>query len=488
MQNEDLYINGKWISGIGPEIVSINPATAEEVWRGKSANNEQIQAAINAARQSLINWSALSFNERLVYLENFTKIITEKQQELTEALALETGKPIWEAKTEITGMIGKLDVSKTAYNDRCKEMTREMQGFSSVTRHKPHGVLVVLGPFNFPGHLPNGHIIPALIAGNTIVFKPSELTSRFAILMTKCWEQAQLPAGVLNLILGAGDVGQALVSSREVDGILFTGSFATGHQIAKASVDFPKRILALEMGGNNPLVVSKPKDIAAAVYLTIQSAFTTAGQRCTCARRLIVINDAIGKEFVQKLCETIPNIKIGAFTEQPEPFMGPLISVRAADKVMQAFNSLVKSGAKVLVGMQKLKENLAFVTPCILDVTGIEQNDDEVFGPLLRLTWVDNFKDAVIAANNTGYGLSAGLIGNDESEYREFLQNINAGIVTWNRPTVGSSSSAPFGGLGKSGNHRPSAYYAADYCAYPIASMESADLSLPQALNPGIKL
>lgn len=484
-----LYINAEWQAGNGKAITSINPATGETLWHGKSADSSQVNAAIGSARKAFPGWMQLSVTERLAYLEKFVQQLTAQQVELAECLSKETGKPTWEAKTEITAMIGKLEISKQAYAERCKDLNKDMQGYNSVTRHRPHGVVVVLGPFNFPFHLPNGHIIPALLAGNTVVFKPSELTSWIAIKTLQCWEKAGLPAGVINLVLGYGEVGQQLVSSPDIDGVFFTGSYATGHQITKASLEFPKRILALEMGGNNPLIVYKPQATEAAVYLTIQSAYTTAGQRCTCARRLIVVRDPSGENFVRRLIDSIPKLKIGAYTEQPEPFMGPLISNTAAEKVFAAYKKLVEDGAKVLVPMHKPEDNLPFLTPGLIDVTDMSKlEDEEIFGPLLKLYWVDNFADAIKQANNSAYGLSAGLICEDEELYQEFMTKTTSGVISWNRPTVGSSSAAPFGGTGKSGNYRPSAYYAADYCSYPIASMESSNLELPVTLNPGVNL
>ncbi len=385
-------------------------------------------------------------------------------------------------------MLAKLAISKQAYADRCKDLFSEQQSYISITRHKPHGVVLVLGPFNFPAHLPNGHIIPALLAGNTIVFKPSELTPTVSIMVLKMWEEAGLPAGVLNLVLGFGDLGQELVENRDIDGIFFTGSFATGHKIAETSFKFPYRIVALEMGGNNPLVVYKADNIDAAVYYTIQSAFSTAGQRCTCARRLIVVDDALGQQFVRKLITAVQGIKVGAYTETPEPFMGPLISADAANKVLESYTKLVQDGAKVLVPMHKIQDNLAFLTPAIIDVSSLQVADHEIFGPLLQLYWVNDLSQAIAQANNTSYGLSASLLSDDPDAYQEFYANIKAGVINWNRPTIGSLSSAPFGGVGKSGNHRPSAYYAADYCAYPVASTESSNLELPSTLNPGLKL
>lgn len=484
----DLYIAGEWIAGNSKAIVSINPATNEVIWQGNVADDAQVALAVNAARKAYSMWMELTLNARCAYLEQFVQCLASKQEELVEVLAQETGKPLWEAKTELMAMLGKLDISKQAFTERCKDVTKDMQGFMSVTRHKPHGVVAVLGPFNFPGHLPNGHIIPALLAGNTIIFKPSELTPLLSIKIMECWHAADLPPGVINMVLGYSDIGKLLVANQNIDAVFFTGSYNVGHEIAKACVELPHRILALEMGGNNPLIVYKPRHLDAAVYLTIQSAYTTAGQRCTCARRLIVVKDKIGIDFVNLLCAAIAKIKYGAYTEQPEPFMGPLISNNAANKVMLAYKTLLDAGAKELVAMRKPHDDLAFLSPGLVDVTNVRVADEEIFGPLLRLIWVDDFSCALQEANNTEYGLSAGLVCEDAELYYKFLNTINAGVVSWNRPTIGSSSAAPFGGLKKSGNYRPSAYYAADYCSYPIASMEASSLDLPETLNPGISL
>lgn len=489
MQVQDNYIAGEWVSGKGAAFETINPATNESIWHGHSADHAQIEHAVQAAREAFPTWMSLSFEARYNYLLRFNQQLTAQQEQLTEILSQETGKPLWEAKTEISAMIGKLDLSKQAYLERCKETTKDVQGVTSITRHKPHGVVLVLAPFNFPGHLPNGHIIPALLAGNTVVLKPSELTPYISYKIMQCWHAAELPAGVINMVLGDATVGKELVEHQDIDGIFFTGSSATGYKIQASLLEHPHRILALEMGGNNPLVVYKPSDIDAAVYNTIQSAFLTAGQRCTCARRLIVVKDDIGEKFVQRLINLTRQIKVGPYTDRPEPFMGSVISNAAADQILNAYQRWVGLGAKVLVAINRVKSNLALLTPGIIDVTSIQDPpDEEIFGPLIRLTWVDDFAAAIREANNTKYGLSAGLLSSDDEAYKQFYQHVRAGIINWNRPITGASGSAPFGGVGKSGNNRPSAFYAADYCAYPVASLEEANLQLPTNLSPGINL
>lgn len=357
-----------------------------------------------------------------------------------------------------------------------------------MVRHRPHGVVAVFGPFNFPGHLPNGHIVPALLAGNTVVFKPSELTPLVAQKTVACWQAAGLPPGVINLIQGGRETGSSLAAHPAIDGLFFTGSPATGKALHRQFAGQPGKILALEMGGNNPLVVYGVSDLEAAAYHTIQSAFLSAGQRCTCARRLIVPEGAEGDRYIERLCQMMGTLRIGPYTDCPEPFMGPMINNQAAERLLDTQASLVAKGGKALVPMRRLKEGLPFLSPGLMEVTAvIERPDVEAFGPLLQLIRCEDFSAAIEEANRTAYGLSAGLFSDYAELFDTFYRQIRAGIVNWNRPLTGASSAAPFGGVGDSGNHRPSAYYAADYCAYPVASLEADQLTLPATLSPGIE-
>ncbi|HMB95888.1 MAG TPA: succinylglutamate-semialdehyde dehydrogenase, partial [Tepidisphaeraceae bacterium] len=338
---------------------------------------------------------------------------------------------------------------------------------------------------NFPGHLPNGHIMPALLAGNTIVFKPSELAPLVAEMTVKLWQDAGLPLGVLNLVQGGREVGQSLASHTGIDGIFFTGSFEAGRAINRANADQPGKILALEMGGNNPLIVHEVDDLAAAAYLTIQSAYITAGQRCSCARRLIVTNE----KFIDHLTAMIHKIIVGRYTDSPEPFMGPIISDVAAQKLQSAQDDLSKRGAKSIVKMKSIGPRPAILSPGLIDVTEMQNRaDEEIFGPLLQVIRAKNFDDAIAEANRTRFGLAAGLFSDDRASWEKFYRATRAGVVNWNRPLTGASGLLPFGGVGCSGNNRPSAYFAADYCSYPIASMEMAHLKMPQQIVPGISI
>ncbi|SAL63892.1 succinylglutamic semialdehyde dehydrogenase [Caballeronia peredens] len=483
-----LYIGGDWQEGGGASFASRNPGTDETVWQGRSASAEDVDRAVASARRAFASWSALAFDERVAVAKRFAALLTENKEMLAGAIGRETGKPLWEARTEVASMAAKVDISVQAYHERTGEKRAPMADGVAVLRHRPHGVVAVFGPYNFPGHLPNGHIVPALIAGNAVVFKPSELAPGVAAATVALWIEAGLPAGVLNLVQGEKDTGVALANHRQIDGLFFTGSSDTGTLLHKQFGGRPEIVLALEMGGNNPLVVAHVEDIDAAVHHTIQSAFLSAGQRCTCARRLFVPDDAEGERFLRRFVEVSANIRVGRFDDEPQPYMGAVISARAAARLVDAQARLVEAGAAPLLAMTQRAANLGFVSPAILDVTRARDvPDEEHFGPMVQVTRYKTFDEAIERANDTAYGLSAGLLADDEAAWTHFQRTIRAGIVNWNRPTNGASSAAPFGGVGRSGNQRPSAYYAADYCSYPMASVESAQLQMPASVSPGLQ-
>lgn len=483
------FISGRWRPASGHELASSDPATGDLIWQGRSSSAHDIQFAFDSAHDAFTNWSKRSFDERIEFILAYKDCLTKAIDRLAMTIAQETGKPLWESRNEVQTMINKVDISIEAHKARCEEIIRQQANARAITRHKPHGVVAVLGPYNFPGHLPNGHIVPALIAGNTVIFKPSELTPSVGEAMTECWEKAGLPEGVLNLVQGGHESGKHLANHPGINGLFFTGSWNTGQQLLAHFSQHPEKILALEMGGNNPIIAWDVSDLKAAAYTIIQSAYLTSGQRCTCARRLIISNESQGNKLLQELINMIKKIKIGPFTGSPEPFMGPVISERAAKGIMEAQEKLKSLGGTPLVEMQLLGSGTGFITPGLMDVSLIlNVPDEEVFGPFLQVIRTGSFNQALKIANDTAYGLSAGLLSDKEDYYQQFQQTIRAGIVNWNTPTTGASSSAPFGGIGLSGNHRPSAYYAADYCSYPVASLENNELKIPQTLTPGIDI
>lgn len=471
------FISGKWIAGTGPLFASIDPATGEKTWEGQAATPDEVRAAVLGARAALPAWSSLHAPHRAAILQKFGESLKNHHAEFTEIICRSTGKPRWEAATETDAMINKIAATIEAHNTRRQPIKLTLGNATGMTRFKPYGVMAVLGPFNFPGHLPNGHIMPALLEGNTIVFKPSELTPLVAERTVEIWNEAGLPPGVLNLVQGERGTGQALIAEPAVDGVLFTGSFNAGKAINHALVDHPGKIVALEMGGNNPLVVHQVADLDAATYWTIQSAFITSGQRCSCARRLIVIGQS---DFPQHLAAMMRRIIVGRYTDQPEPFMGPVISNDAAKKLLKAQQSLIQRGGQPIIEMKSPTDRPAMLSPGLIDVTGARDlEDEELFGPLLQVIRVASFEDAIVEANHTRFGLTAGLLCDDPQLWELFRQHIRAGVINWNRATTGASASLPFGGVGCSGNNRPSAFFAADYCSYPVASMEAQSLKQP---------
>jgi succinylglutamic semialdehyde dehydrogenase len=470
----ELFIDGTWRAGRGGELVSTDPATGRVLFQAAGGSAQDAVDAVAAARRAGEAWADVPLEARIEIVRRYKTVLQARAEDMARAISEETGKPLWETRTELASMAGKVDISIRAVSERTGEREAATAFGRAVLRHRPHGVMAVLGPFNFPGHLPNGHIVPALLAGDTIVFKPSEETPRVGRLMAQALAEAGVPAGVFNLLQGGREAGAALLS-QQIDGLLFTGSAGVGAALAHQFAETPGRILALEMGGNNPLIVwdLAPEALDAAAALIIQSAYLSAGQRCTCARRLIV-RDGLEGPLLDRVKALIDRLIVGAPFDEPQPFMGPVIANRAADGLVAGAAALVAKGARVIRPLERPQADRPLLSPALYDITGLAGlPDSELFGPILQLTRVADWDAAIAAANATRFGLSSGLIGGDAALYDRFWAQSRAGVVNWNRPTNGAASNAPFGGIGLSGNHRPSAYYAADYSAWPVASLEA---------------
>lgn len=452
-------------------IVSTEPATGAEVWSGPVGD---AASEVAAARAAWADWAAHSVTYRMEMIRRFANVVRSRETEFAELIARETGKPFWEAKTEVGSVVGKVEISIDAYSDRTPTRRLEAAMGNKVTvRHKPHGVLAVLGPYNFPAHLPNGHIVPALIAGNAVVFKPSEKTPATGAFLVDCFHEAGVPKGVLRLLIGGPDEGRSLAGQDGIDGLLFTGSARAGMALHRQFAEMPHKMLALELGGNNPLVVWDTPDVQAAATIIVQSAFLSAGQRCTCARRLIV-EDGQHEELVAEIVKIMDRIIVDHPMADPPPFMGPVIDVAAADHLQEQFMGLMMKGGRPIRRLDRPFEERPYLTPALIDVTDAKDRpDEEMFGPVLQLIRVKDFDAAIDEANNTRFGLAASVLTKSPELYDRFWANVRAGVINWNKPTNGAPSSAPFGGVGLSGNHRPSAFYAADYSAYPVTSVEA---------------
>ncbi len=457
------------------ELQSFAPATGEVIWTGAIAPVTALNSVLNTAKMAQRAWSATHLDDRVKIAERFAALAIQEKDAFARLIASETGKPFWETQTEVATVAAKVGISVKAKAERAGQSVHDEGSFTRTLAHRPHGVLAVLGPYNFPAHLPNGHIVPALLAGNAIVFKPSEKTPATAAFMADLWTRAGLPDGVLQVVFGLGDLGAALAGHDEIDGLLFTGSSTTGLKLARQFGETPWKMLALEMGGNNPLVVWEPDaaQMDAIAALIVQSAFLSSGQRCTCARRIIV-QDAHFDAVTEAVAALTRRLIIDAPFAEPQPFMGPVIDNPAADHLQSGYAALMASGGRAIAQQVRKDADRPFLTPAIIDMRGADDaSDAELFGPIAQFYSASAFDEALARANATRFGLSASLVGGDAALFDRFAAEVKAGIVNWNRPTNGASSAAPFGGVGLSGNHRPSAFYAADYCAYPVAGVQS---------------
>ncbi len=470
-RNVDDSVDVRGPARVNAELVSHDPATGEQIWSG---NIGDAASEVAAARAAWPEWAAHSHAYRIEAVRRFANVVRKNEADFAALIARETGKPLWETKTEVGAVVNKVEISVEAYAERTPQRRMEAALGNKVTvRHKPHGVLAVLGPYNFPAHLPNGHIVPALIAGNAVVFKPSEKTPATGEFLVGCFHEAKIPEGVVRLLVGGPDQGRQLAGEQGIDGLLFTGSARVGMALHKQFAETPHRILALELGGNNPLVVWDAKDIEGTAALVVQSAYLSAGQRCTAARRLIVSDDQ-ADPLIAAIRKLVGRMIVGEPFADPAPFMGPVIDNAAADHVQELWLNLMMKGAKPLCRLDRPDKDKPFLTPGLIDVTEVrDRPDEEIFGPVLQVIRVKDFDAAIAEANNTRFGLAASLIGGNPELYDKFWANVRAGVINWNKPTNGAPSNAPFGGVGMSGNHRPSAFYAADYCAYPVTSSEA---------------
>jgi len=452
------------------EIISCEPATGVEIWRGKVSDIDDVVAR---ARRAWPAWAAQPLATRMELVRRFANEVRKEADKLATTIARETGKPLWEARMEVENVVSKVETSIRAYAERTaqRKLDNALQGTQAI-RHKPHGVLVVLGPFSMPAHLSNAHILPALIAGNAVIFKPSEKAPATGELLQRCFNRAGISAAVMQLCIGGPAEGQALVAHDGIDGVLFTGSANTGISINRKLAARPDKLVALEMGGNNPMVVWDTPKITDAAALVVQSAFASAGQRCTAARRLIV-KDTMYDAIMAEVKALADRLIFGAPFDEPAPFMGPVIDNEAADGLTESFLYLLSNGGKAIKHLVRPNDALPFLSPAIIDTTAMADRPDvELFGPILQVIRVSDLDQAIAEANNTRFGLAASLVGGTPQEYNRFWANVRAGIVNWNRPTISPPHGAPVGGIGLSGNHRPSGYYAADYCAYPVSSGE----------------
>lgn len=495
------YIEGRFLSAsdraseITGEWVLKSPADVSDELGVFRYSYTSIDKAVIAARNAFEAWRKTGLDERVGLLRKYQAAIRRREAELCEALAREVGKPLWEAKTEVAAMINKVDVT---INESMRfvsdfEIPGIMENTLGACRYRPRGVLAVVGPFNFPMHLPNGHIVPALLTGNAVIFKPSEKAPLSGQLMAELFHEAGFPPGVFNLVQGEKEVGRRLCVHENIDGILFTGSYEVGARIKQDTLQQHWKILALEMGGKNPTIVWGDSDIEFAVYETLVSAFITAGQRCSATSRVIVDNRIL-RPFLARFHERAKAFAIGHPLDNP--FMGPLVEQSAVDRYMKFLGIASREGFEILMRGKALELSPEgnYVTPsiCLAKDSSLEGarksvfQQTEFFAPSVAITGVSEIEEAIAHANVTQYGLVASVFTLDRAVYKKCYDGLQMGLINWNKSTVGASSRLPFGGVKKSGNHFPSALFASIYCTHPVASLEVAEPKPVSAPLPGM--
>ncbi|MEM8756619.1 MAG: aldehyde dehydrogenase family protein [Planctomycetota bacterium] len=497
-------ISGEFRPIDGDGVLSVNPAGPAELLYRFDPVLDHVDEAVGAARDALKTWARWPAERRHAVLRRFQSICADRKQAMGELICDETGKAMWDSMAEAGILGGKVDIT---LDDSPNSGLSRVTGYDlplTETRtgrcsFRPHGVMAVIGPYNFPAHLPNGHIVPALAMGNTVVLKPSERTPAVGQALVEMLQEALdaggAPKGVLNMVQGGAETAVKLTTHDGIDGILFTGSWPVGRKILEANLDRPGRIVALEMGGNNPTVVMPDADPRQAAIEVVRAAFVTTGQRCTCTRRLIV-HESIADRFVKAVTKAASNLVVAHPRAEHPVFMGPMISEEARDAVLAFQERLIGGGAEpylaATTGLVDHENGDGFyVTPAVLGVDRFvaDESDDagcdiEVFGPLLRIARVSSLDEAIEQANATRFGLAASMFTKDAEAQSRFLAESRAGCVNVNTGTAGASSKLPFGGLGLSGNHRPAGSFSLDYTVMPVASMveTGAGAALPQGM------
>jgi len=468
------------------DIVSHDPARPGTVVGRARVDPAAVGHAVRAARGAFPGWSALTMDERAERLRAWSAACARSVERIAGLITRETGKILPESRQEAQLLSDKVAVT---LEERVRGRIADHDVAGTDTRSnrctwRPYGVMAVIGPFNFPAHLPNGHWVPALLAGNTVVFKPSEKAPATGALMAELMAEAGMPEGVFNLVQGRGDAAAALVAHEGVDGILFTGSWPVGRRILEANLDRPGRMVALEMGGSNPAVVMDDADLRQAVIECVRCAFLSSGQRCTCTRR-VVVHRAVADRFIAAFVAAARSITVGPGDAVPVPFMGPVISREAREAVLAFQRECAARGEDVLLESRALPGEGWFITPGVLRARRFERaTDREVFGPVVRISAADGLDDAIEQANATEFGLAASVFTRSEGVVQAAMARLRAGCINVNCGTAGASGKLPFGGLGRSGNLRPAGAAMIDACAYPVASMaEPGDAAV---IPPGL--
>lgn len=485
------YFNGQFshskgltdLSTAQEEILKKCPADLSQTLWKTGVFHDHIDEVIHSAQTGYESWRKFSFEERISFIKKYQLAVRARKDDIALALALEVGKPLWEAKTEAAALDAKVTVTLSDSYERIKQDTIKdvMPKIDGHTVYKPLGPCLVIGPFNFPCHLANGQILAALLAGNSVIFKPSEKTIYSAQLMMECFHEAGFPPGVINFINGTGLTASKITSDKRIKGIFFTGSKGVGLKILENTYKDLNKLVALELGGKNSTILHHDTNISHALPELLRSAFLTTGQRCT-STSMILVHRKIEQEFIAQFKAVTERIRVGHPTQSnPEAFMGPLIDEQAEKSYFEFCEHGKREGAEEILAPKKLDVGYEgyYVSPSIHYAKKPDLNgkfiQEEIFGPSCFFVPYDDIEEAIHIANATEYGLAASVFTRDHDVYQLCLRDIEAGLINLNRSTVGATSRLPFGGVKNSGNHRPAAVSMIDHCVSSVASLETLD-------------
>ncbi|OGP82719.1 MAG: hypothetical protein A2Y95_03590 [Deltaproteobacteria bacterium RBG_13_65_10] len=482
------YLEGRFVPVTTPEgeLRCPDPGDLDSPVRVFPFQRAAVDQAVTAARCAWPAWARTAAPERHAMLRRFAQILSKRAEEAALLIVEETGKPLFEARAEVRSAVDKVAITL----DEALRFVTPFEIPGGRCRLRPRGVLAVLGPYNFPLHLPNGHVVPALATGNCVVVKPSEVTPGVGQLAAECWDAAGLPPGVFNLVQGDGETGARLAAHADVNGVLFTGSWPTGDRIRRATLDQPGKILALEMGGKNAAIVLADADLDRAVAECFLAAFQTSGQRCTSTSRLL-LDQPIAASFLERFIALAKGVRIG-HGRDPNTFMGPLATRAALDRFLTFQEIARREGAETILKNRPpvTPRRGHYVSPSIHRIARADPASryqaEEIFGPDVCVQEVRGLDEALAAQDQTVYGLSLAIFTRRRAAYEEAFLRSEVGVLNWNRGSAGASSRLPFGGLRRSGSHFPSALFAPIYCTFPVASLESEAPFDPGALPPGI--
>lgn len=485
------FLDGAFVRAEAPdeELRVLSPGDQSDLVGVYGVQHAHVDRAVHAARSAFAAWRRTGEAHRRELLRAYQERLRVHEDAIAETIAREVGKPLWDALGEAKALAGKVDLMLGEGAEWTKR--RVLEDLPGEIRFHPHGVLAVVGPFNFPAHLPNGQIVPGLLHGNTIVFKPSDKAPGAAVWMARCFEEAGFPPGVVNVVQGGVTTAKALVGHDDVDGILFTGSVEVGKQIVAANADRPGRLVALELGGKNASIVLDDAHLERAARQIAFAAYASAGQRCTATSRVFAtagIRDAL----VERLGNIAREVTVGYPLD--EVFMGPLIDAGSRTRLLEAqgraraegFEVIAEGGACEVAGHQGwyVRPSVHLAPKAEARVAGYTH--DELFGPDIAVYPVDDLDQAVALANGTRYGLAAAVFTETEDAFERAADGLRVGVLHWNQSSAGASGRLPFGGVGDSGNHRPAGILAGQFCAWPQAVRPSPPASTPLPKWPGL--